>query len=295
MYRSLLRPGLFLGQVAVVTGGGSGIGRCTAHELASLGAAVALVGRNADKLAAVRTEIVEAGGTAHAYVCNIRDEAAVQATIAQILGEHGRIDALVNNAGGQFPSPLKDISVKGWEAVVQTNLTGGFLMARECLNQAMQQRGGAIVNIVADMWGGMPNMGHSGAARAGMINFTETAAFEWAQYGVRVNAVAPGYVASSGMDAYPPWMAETIRSMPRTVPAGRFATEAEVSSAIVYLLSEAAAFITGTTLRVDGGRPNVRPGTPMQAPRHGAAPFNGFHLAATPKVLQDKETDDAGA
>ncbi|KMW47247.1 SDR family oxidoreductase [Ralstonia insidiosa] len=295
MYRSVFRPGLFLGQVAVVTGGGSGIGRCTAHELASLGAAVALVGRNADKLAAVRTEIVEAGGTAHAYVCNIRDEAAVQATIAQILGEHGRIDALVNNAGGQFPSPLKDISVKGWEAVVQTNLTGGFLMARECLNQAMQQRGGAIVNIVADMWGGMPNMGHSGAARAGMINFTETAAFEWAQYGVRVNAVAPGYVASSGMDAYPPWMAETIRSMPRTVPAGRFATEAEVSSAIVYLLSEAAAFITGTTLRVDGGRPNVRPGTPMQAPRHGAAPFNGFHLAATPKVLQDKETDDAGA
>ena len=295
MYRSVFRPGLFLGQVAVVTGGGSGIGRCTAHELASLGAAVALVGRNADKLAAVRTEIVEAGGTAHAYVCNIRDEAAVQATIAQILGEHGRIDALVNNAGGQFPSPLKDISVKGWEAVVQTNLTGGFLMARECLNQAMQQRGGAIVNIVADMWGGMPNMGHSGAARAGMINFTETAAFEWAQYGVRMNAVAPGYVASSGMDAYPPWMAETIRSMPRTVPAGRFATEAEVSSAIVYLLSEAAAFITGTTLRVDGGRPNVRPGTPMQAPRHGAAPFNGFHLAATPKVLQDKETDDAGA
>ncbi|ANJ71108.1 SDR family oxidoreductase [Ralstonia insidiosa] len=295
MYRSVFRPGLFLGQVAVVTGGGSGIGRCTAHELASLGAAVALVGRNADKLAAVRTEIVEAGGTAHAYVCNIRDEAAVQATVAQILGEHGRIDALVNNAGGQFPSPLKDISVKGWEAVVQTNLTGGFLMARECLNQAMQQRGGAIVNIVADMWGGMPNMGHSGAARAGMINFTETAAFEWAQYGVRVNAVAPGYVASSGMDAYPPWMAETIRSMPRTVPAGRFATEAEVSSAIVYLLSEAAAFITGTTLRVDGGRPNVRPGTPMPAPRHGAAPFNGFHLAATPKVLQDKETDDAGA
>lgn len=295
MYRSVFRPGLFLGQVAVVTGGGSGIGRCTAHELASLGAAVALVGRSAEKLAAVRTEIVEAGGTAHAYVCNIRDEAAVQATVAQILGEHGRIDALVNNAGGQFPSPLKDISVKGWEAVVQTNLTGGFLMARECLNQAMQQHGGAIVNIVADMWGGMPNMGHSGAARAGMINFTETAAFEWAQYGVRVNAVAPGYVASSGMDAYPPWMAETIRSMPRTVPAGRFATEAEVSSAIVYLLSEAAAFITGTTLRVDGGRPNVRPGTPMPAPRHGAAPFNGFHLAATPKVLQDKETDDAGA
>jgi citronellol/citronellal dehydrogenase len=178
---------------------------------------------------------------------------------------------------------------------VQTNLTGGFLMARECLNQAMQQRGGAIVNIVADIWGSMPNMGHSGAARAGMVSLTETAAFEWAQYGVRVNAVAPGYVASSGMDAYPPWMAETIRSMPRTVPLGRFATEAEVSSAIVYLLSEAAAFITGTTLRVDGGRPNVRPGTPMPAPHHGAEPFNGFHLAVTPKVLQREEATDAGA
>ena len=295
MYRSIFRPGLFQGQVAVVTGGGSGIGRCTAHELASLGAAVALVGRNADKLAAVRTEIVEAGGTAHAYVCNIRDEAAVQALVAQIHAEHGRIDALVNNAGGQFPAPLKDISAKGWDAVVQTNLTGGFPMARECLNQAMQQRGGAIVNIVADIWGSMPNMGHSGAARAGMVSLTETAAFEWAQYGVRVNAVAPGYVASSGMDAYPPWMAETIRSMPRTVPLGRFATEAEVSSAIVYLLSEAAAFITGTTLRVDGGRPNVRPGTPMPAPHHGAEPFNGFHLAVTPKVLQREEATDAGA
>ena len=295
VYQSIFREGLFAGQVVIVTGGGSGIGRCTAHELASLGATVALVGRKQDKLAAVAAEIAEDGGEASGHVCDIREEEAVKATIAAILKAHGRIDGLVNNAGGQFAAPLASISQKGWDAVVRTNLTGGFLMARECLNQAMQQRGGAIVNIVADMWGGMPNMGHSGAARAGMINFTETAAFEWAQYGVRVNAVAPGYVASSGMDAYPPWMAETIRSMPRTVPAGRFATGAEVSSAIVYLLSEAAAFITGTTLRVDGGRPNVRPGTPMPAPRHGAAPFNGFHLAATPKVLQDKETDDAGA
>jgi citronellol/citronellal dehydrogenase len=137
------------------------------------------------------------------------------------------------------------------------------------------------------MWGGMPNMGHSGAARAGMVNFTETAAFEWAQYGVRVNAVAPGYVASSGMDAYPPSMKQTIQAFPQTVPLKRFGTEAEISAAIVFLLSEAAAFITGTTLRVDGGRPNVRPGMPMPAVRNPGAPFDGFHLAQKPRVLRE--------
>ncbi len=291
MYCSIFAQALFKDQVIIVTGGGSGIGRCVAHELAALGAVVALVGRTPEKLAAVREEIAQAGGRADVFPCNIRDEDAVTALVAQVLERHGRIDGLVNNAGGQFPSPLKDITLKGWEAVLQTNLTGGFLMSRECLNQSMVARGGAIVNIVADMWGSMPNMGHSGAARAGMVNFTETAAFEWAQYGVRVNAVAPGYVASSGMDAYPPAMHQAIRSMPQTVPLKRFGTEAEVSAAIVFLLSSAAAFITGTTLRVDGGRPNVRPGMPLPAVRNGAAPFNGFHLAALPKLLQDGEAD----
>jgi citronellol/citronellal dehydrogenase len=286
MYRSVFAPALFHDRLVVVTGGGSGIGRCAAHELAALGAVVALVGRTQAKLDAVAAEIAAAGGRAEAWPCNIRDEDAVTATVRQIVARHGRIDALVNNAGGQFPAPLKDISLKGWEAVLQTNLTGGFLMARECLRQSMQAGGGAIVNIVADMWGGMPNMGHSGAARAGMVNFTETAAFEWAQYGVRVNAVAPGYIASSGMDAYPPSMRATIRAFPDTVPLKRFGTEAEVSAAIVFLLSPAAAFITGITLRVDGGRPNVRPGMPMPALANAAPPFDGFHLAATPSVLQ---------
>jgi citronellol/citronellal dehydrogenase len=295
MYRSVFRPGLFDGQVAIVTGGGSGIGRCIAHELAALGATVALIGRKPEKLIAVRDEIAAVGGRAHDYVCNIRDEASVQQVVAQIVAEHGRIDALVNNAGGQFPAPLNTISLKGWEAVVQTNLTGGFLMARECLNQNMSRHGGAIVNIVADMWGSMPNMGHSGAARAGMVSFTETAAFEWAQYGVRVNAVAPGYIASSGMDQYPEWMGPVIRKMPESVPLHRFGTEAEVSAAVVYLLSEAAGFITGTTLRIDGGRPNARIGMPMPAPSHRATPYDGFHLAITPKVLQAPEAPDASA
>ncbi|HEX2530143.1 MAG TPA: SDR family NAD(P)-dependent oxidoreductase, partial [Burkholderiaceae bacterium] len=132
-YRSIFTPGLFRDQVALVTGGGSGIGRCTAHELAALGATVVLLGRTPEKLDAVAAEISKSGGRAYAYPCNIRDEVAVVATIANIVDTHGRIDALVNNAGGQFPSPLKDISCKGWEAVLQTNLTGGFLMARECL------------------------------------------------------------------------------------------------------------------------------------------------------------------
>jgi citronellol/citronellal dehydrogenase len=140
------------------------------------------------------------------------------------------------------------------------------------------------------MWGGMPGMGHSGAARAGMVNFTETAAFEWASYGVRVNAVAPGYVASSGLDAYPPEAREIILQAGNQVPLQRMATEAEISAAIVFLLSKAAAFITGAVLRVDGGRPNVRLGFPLDA-RRKVPPFNGFHLARLPKVLQDKEQD----
>ncbi|MDE2429124.1 MAG: SDR family oxidoreductase [Burkholderiales bacterium] len=288
MYRSIFKSGLFDGKTVIVTGGGSGIGRCVAHELSALGALVLIVGRTQSKLDAVAAEIDAVGGKVQTYVCNIRDEDAVQNLIASIVSEHGSIHGLVNNAGGQFPSPLKQISLKGWEAVLQTNLTGGFLMARECLNQTMQRGGGAIVNIVADMWGSMPGMGHSGAARAGMVSFTETAAFEWAQYGVRVNAVAPGYVASSGMDAYPPTMAEAIRAFPRTVPLQRFATEAEISAPVVFLLSEAASFITGATLRVDGGRPNVRGGYPMEAAQNPPAAFDGFHLASTPKVLQQE-------
>ena len=163
-YQSIFREGLFAGQVIIVTGGGSGIGRCTAHELSSLGATAALAGRKPERLATVAAEIAEDGGKATAHACDIRDEETVKATVAAILEAHGRIDGLVNNAGGQFSAPLEAISQKGWETVVRTNLTGGFLMARECYTQWMRKHAGAIVNIVADMWNGMPGMGHSGAA-----------------------------------------------------------------------------------------------------------------------------------
>ena len=287
-YASVFRPGLFDGQVAIVTGGGSGIGRCTAHELASLGARVALIGRKLEKLDAVKAEIAKSSGEARSYVCDIREEAAVAQTISKIISDFGRIDALVNNAGGQFAAPLESISAKGWDAVVRTNLTGGFLVARECYTQWMKQaagegNAGAIVNIIADMWQGMPSMGHSGAARAGMLNFTETAAFEWAP--VRVNAVAPGWIASSGMDRYPPEMQEHIRSLPKLAPLQRVGTESEVSAAICFLLSPAAAFISGSCVRVDGAVPNAKLSRPIQNTTPNTA-FNGFHLAETPKVFR---------
>jgi len=286
-YASVFRPGLFAGQAVIVTGGGSGLGRCTAHELASLDARIALIGRKIEKLDRVRLEIAKAGGEARCYPCDIREEEIVKRVVGSVLADFGRIDALVNNAGGQFAAPLESISAKGWDAVVRTNLTGGFLMARECYTQWMKMEAskgnaGAIVNIIADMWQGMPTMGHSGAARAGMLNFTETAAFEWAP--IRVNAVAPGWIASSGLDNYPPEMAAHIRSLPAHVPLARLGTESEVSAAICYLLSPAAAFISGSCIRVDGAVPNAKR-LRVIANRQPTAAYDGFHLASKPKVL----------
>ncbi len=290
-FQTVFRAGLFEGKTAIVTGGGSGIGRCIAHELAALGARVALVGRKMEKLEAVATEIAATGARkATCRSCDIREEDRVREAVAAIVGEFGQVDLLVNNAGGQFAAPLEAISAKGWDAVVRNNLTGGFLVARECYTQSMKAaakagRPGAIVNIIADMWAGMPSMGHSGAARAGMLNFTETASLEWAP--IRVNAVAPGWIASAGLDHYPEAMREHIRALPKKVPAGRLGTESEVSAAVVFLLSPAAAFISGSCLRVDGAVPNAKRVWDHPIARGKTEAFDGFHLAQMPKILRD--------
>ena len=283
-YKSVFRPDLFKGQTVIVTGGGSGIGRCTAHELAALGADVVITGRNLDKLAAVAAEITEDGGQVMTKACDIRDDAMVVDLIEAVLARHGRIDGLVNNAGGQYRTHMKTISTKGFEAVVRNNLTGGFIVMREAYNRWMDANGGAIVNIIADIWNGWPEFAHSGAARAGMLNLTETAACEWAASNVRVNAVAPGGIASSGFDTYSPEMKQRLFDYTHRVPLQRFGTEAEVSAAIVFLLSPAAAYITGSCVRVDGGTPNAR--TTWTLLQHAKSkPFEGFHRAQLPEVL----------
>ncbi len=284
-YRSVFRPGLFDGQRFWVTGGGSGIGRCVAHELASLGARVLISGRTAEKLERVAAEIAEDGGRCEWRAFDIRDEEAVKAHIAAALEEGGPVAGLVNNAGGQFPAPMMAIGKKGFEAVVTNNLTGGFLMMRELFIQCLQQHGGAIVNMTADYKLGMPGMAHTGAARAGMANLTMSAAFEWAHAGVRVNAVAPGWVASSGMDTYAGAVRAMIPKLKNHVPLRRLATEAEVSAAIVFLLSPAAAFITGVTLQIDGGAGLGSPAFPS-IDHQRSVPFDGFHRAVTPEVLK---------
>jgi citronellol/citronellal dehydrogenase len=286
-YRSIFRPGLFAGRVCIVTGGGTGIGRCIAHELVALGAHAILIGRRMERLEATAGELRAEGGTAECHALDIRDENGVKETVARIAAAHPKIAGLVNNAGGQFAAPLEDISLKGFDAVVRNNLTGGFLMSREVYRLSMREHGGSIVNITADMWRGMPSMGHSGAARAGMENLTKTAAVEWAKSGVRVNGVAPGWIASSGLDTYPESQRETMRNLHRWVPLKRWGTEAEVSAAVAFLLSDAAAFITGETIRVDGGAPLAPLHWTM--PEHDRSrPFEGFHLAKLPGVLSEE-------
>lgn len=291
-YHSIFRPDAFLDKVIIVTGGGSGIGRCTAHELASLGAQVIVTGRKQEKLDHVVQEINQDGGKATGLVCDIREEEQVKNTITSVIGQFGKIDGLVNNAGGQFPSALEDISANGFDAVVRNNLNGTFLMMREAYNQWMKNHGGSMVNMTADMWGGMPSMGHSGAARSGVDNLTKTASVEWAKSGVRVNAVSPGWIMSSGMDTYKGDFAKVIiPNLSNNVPLKRMGTESEVSSAICYLLSEASAFVSGVTLRIDGA---ASLGTRMYSlsDAKNSHSYNGFHRAFIPDVLKPKASQN---
>ena len=260
----IFAPDLFARQVAIVTGGGSGIGLATALELVRLGGRVAICGRTEAKLAAAKTELeavaaTASGGGASAAsdrvltaTCDIREPAQVESFVKATLAAFGRIDILVNNAGGQFPSPAQHISPNGFLAVIRNNLVGTFHMCREVANQWMiPQQGGRIVNVIANIYRGFPGMVHTGAARAGVENMTMTLAVEWAQFGILVNAVAPGIILSSGTAQYPPQLLE--RGVKET-PLKRAGTIDEVAASIVFLASPAAQYITGATLRIDGAQ-----------------------------------------
>ena len=242
-------PGTFSGQVAIITGGGSGIGLATARELVRIGARVAICGRTAAKLEAAKAEL---GDACFAEACDIREPAQVEAFVKQVKERFGTIDILVNNAGGQFPSPAQHISPNGFLAVIKNNLVGTFHMCREVANQHMiAAKRGRIVNVIANIYRGFPGMVHTGAARAGVENMTMTLAVEWAQFNILVNAVAPGIIISSGTAQYPPQLLE--RGIAET-PLKRAGTVEEVAASIVFLASPAASFITGATLRMDGGQ-----------------------------------------
>lgn len=253
MNKSLFKEGIFKNKNVIVTGGGSGIGLCIAQLLVSLGAQVIIYGRNIQKLKNAVAIIEKEGGKALYFRADLRLEEMVKKVVSETIEQCGEIHGLVNNAGGQFPAPLAQISKRGFDAVIETNLSAGFVVSREVYNQSMMKHGGAIVNIIANMWGGMPGMGHSGAAREGMLNLTKTAAVEWAESGVRVNAVAPGIVWSSGMETYDKRVTEYIAQCTELQPIKRAASVDEIAYAVIFLLSDMASFMTGACMNIDGG------------------------------------------
>lgn len=243
--------GLYAGDVVLVTGGGTGIGRATAIEMASLGARVAICGRRQERLDEAAGAIRAQGGACFAKTCDIREPEGVGAFVDALVAEWGKIDVLVNNAGGQFPVTAEQLKPKGWDAVIRNNLSGTWYMTQAVATRAMiPARHGRIVNVIANVARGFPGMIHTGAARAGVENMTRTLAVEWAQFGIRTVAIAPGVIVSTGTEQYPPELLEAAR---KRTPAKRLGAVEEVAHAITYLASRPASFITGATLYMDGG------------------------------------------
>jgi citronellol/citronellal dehydrogenase len=247
----LYSDGLFSNEVVLITGGGTGIGLAAATETGLLGAEVAICGRRSEPLARAVEALESKGIEAFGAPCDIREPDAVSQYVDAVLDRFGRIDVLINNAGGQFPTTAESLSPKGFAAVVRNNLIGTWSVTHAVATKAMiPQRRGRIVNVIAQIIRGFPGMVHTGAARAGVDNMTKTLAVEWAVHGIRVNAVAPGVIVTSGTRQYPPELLETAE---KANPLHRLGTAEEVSHLITYLACRYADFVTGQTFYIDGG------------------------------------------
>jgi len=251
----IFAPGLLDGQVCVVSGAGTGLGRAVALELARLGATVIGCGRRAEPLEEATAAAADLAGRVEAEAIDIRDEEAVERLFEGVIERHGRLDLLVNNAGGQFLSPAEAISPKGFRTVIELNVTGTWLMTHAAATKAFIPRArGKVVSVTLSPHNGTPGMVHSGAARAAVENMTRTLSVEWARFGIRLTAVAAGQFDTETLRTkYPP---EVVEAVPQTVPLGRLGTEEEMAWLVAYLASPAGDFFSGTVITLDGARDN---------------------------------------
>jgi len=253
MPSKLFQAGLLDGQVAIVSGGGSGLGRASALELAALGAQVVVCGRREEPLGET-AERADAGRV-EARPCDIREDEQVEALVDGVLDRHGRIDLLVNNAGGQYMTPAEDITPKGFRTVMRLNVEGTWLMTHAVATKAMMDgRGGKIVNVTLSPHHGLPGMAHSSAARAAVENLTRVLSIEWARFGIKLTALAAGHFATETLRTkYPKQVVEGVAG---TVPLGRLGTEEEFAWLVAYLASPAGDYLSGAVLTIDGARDN---------------------------------------
>jgi NAD(P)-dependent dehydrogenase (short-subunit alcohol dehydrogenase family) len=248
-------PDLLRGQVCVVSGSGSGLGRATALELAGLGATVVGVGRREEPLAETTEMIKAAGGKAEFEALDIRDEEAVDKLFDGIMERHGRVDVLVNNAGGQFLSPAESITPKGFRTVIELNVEGTWLMTHAAATKAfIPQESGKVISVTLSPHNGMPGMVHSGAARAAVENMMRTLSIEWSRFNIKLCAIAPGQF---GTETFRTKYPEVVtRNIERSIPAGRVGEPEEMAWLVAYLASPAGDFFSGAVLTIDGARDN---------------------------------------